>query len=544
MHLNFDPNKCVKCEQCLKICPALKEHDKKYDILFCDNCGKCAEICPKNAIIKVHGIFKIDQEKCDNCGICVNVCPKKAIIKSPIRKCDLCLDLPEPLCIKSCTYGAISLGLNKEEKNFFDEVIGWEKRELLGEDIYKLELEEINFFEAKLISSVLKKFREKEFGEEEISRLIEEYCVLEKMIISEEKKRKIYRILKSEIFGLSVLDNFLKDLKIEEIAILGENEPVFVFLKGEGWKKTEVVFKTEEKLLNIANRIAKKLNRRLTLQTPCVSGFLPFARVQIVAKPVCEKISICIRKFNEKPFTPADLIKNGTISAEALAFLKMGMENDLNLMVCGNTGSGKTSFLNMLFTFVPKDERILIIEETPEIVVPHENLVRLVVQENVNMKMNELIDASLRMRPDRVIVGEIRNFEECRSFINTLLAGQGKSSYATFHAQNAFEALTRMKSFGIPLTDLVALDAIVTLKRWTKDGKIVRRVVEIASVKKDYEKIGLAQIFIYDPKKDKLVFKEKKCSAVSKILFQNCMDLEDLEKKIGAEARELEKMAF
>jgi len=211
-----------------------------------------------------------------------------------------------------------------------------------------------------------------------------------------------------------------------------------------------------------------------------------------------------IRKFRAKPFTPQDLVRQGTVSAEALAFLWMLMETDFSLLIGGNTGSGKTSTLNALFEFVPKDERIIVVEETPEINLPHRHLVKLNVVDNLGIGMKELIVDTLRMRPDRIVVGEIRNPEEVSAFVDTLLAGQGKGSYATFHAQSGSEALTRLKKLGVLEMDLASIDLILVQKRWNSIDLAsnarteVRRVIELSEVVMQQGRAGLNTLFEFD----------------------------------------------
>jgi Flp pilus assembly CpaF family ATPase len=117
------------------------------------------------------------------------------------------------------------------------------------------------------------------------------------------------------------------------------------------------------------------------------------------------------------------------LDSQSLAFLWLALQSDCTLLICGNTGSGKTSTLNALFCFVPANERIVVVEETPEIRLPHEHQIRLASSLELGIDMHSLIVDSLRMRPDRIIVGEMRTASETKAFVDTLLAGQGKGSY-------------------------------------------------------------------------------------------------------------------
>jgi len=164
------------------------------------------------------------------------------------------------------------------------------------------------------------------------------------------------------------------------------------------------------------------------------------------------------------------------------------MQCDCSILIGGNTASGKTTTLNAFFSFIPGNERVVITEETPEINIPHGHQLRLVANREMGITLKDLVYDTLRMRPDRMIVGEVRNREETEALFDVLLAGQARGSYATFHAQSVDEALSRLRSFGIREDDLSSIDCIVVQRRMlTYDPKKrrnteVRRVVEMAEV--------------------------------------------------------------
>jgi Flp pilus assembly CpaF family ATPase len=135
------------------------------------------------------------------------------------------------------------------------------------------------------------------------------------------------------------------------------------------------------------------------------------------------------------------------------------------VIVAGNTASGKTTTLNALFSFIPLSDRIVIIEETPEINIPHPHKVKLVSNQELKINMKNLVEDSLRMRPDRVIVGEIRTPEETAAFIETILSGQARGSYATFHAQSSEELIKRMVNLGISKIDTTSIDFVIIQRR-------------------------------------------------------------------------------
>jgi Flp pilus assembly CpaF family ATPase len=220
----------------------------------------------------------------------------------------------------------------------------------------------------------------------------------------------------------------------------------------------------------------------------------------------------------------------------------MAMQTDCSMLIAGNTGSGKTSTLNALFCFIPKDERIIAVEETPEIRLLHKHFVKLNVVDNLKIGMQQLIIDSLRMRPDRIIVGEIRNSEETLAFIDTLLAGQGKGSYATFHAQSSEETLLRLKSIGVNQLDLASIDLIIVQRRWNKIDKEKatateqRRVIEISEVLSDINGAKLNCLYCYNNKNNELETKNQSEKVLEKI--KKCFGVGEKELQ-----KELEKRA-
>ncbi len=153
-----------------------------------------------------------------------------------------------------------------------------------------------------------------------------------------------------------------------------------------------------------------------------------------IISPVTETASLTIRKFSEKPFTIKDLINFKTITKEALVFLSLCFLTDSNIIVAGNTGSGKTTTLNTLISFVPLDERIVVVEEVREINIPYKHKVFTLVNQDLGITLENLVINTLRMRPDRAVIGEVRTREESKYLIESMLCGQAKGTYTTFHS--------------------------------------------------------------------------------------------------------------
>ncbi|MFH1224827.1 MAG: ATPase, T2SS/T4P/T4SS family [Candidatus Diapherotrites archaeon] len=414
-----------------------------------------------------------------------------------------------------------------------------------GERVYCIEgFPNLTRGEALAIRGIMERFRERQeleqhkFNASAIEKALNEYCAKELLELDSDQREYLLSVLHRMVFGFGVLSELLDDDAIEEIAVigLGKEKPVHVYERSFGWLRTNIYFSSETVVRNLVNRMGMQIGRRLAMQTPRMNAVLPDgSRLNACIEPVAfSGPCVTIRKFRKKPFTPAELAANRTISAEALAFLWMAMQTDVSVVICGNTGSGKTTTMNALFSFIPAAERIIVTEETPEISLPHAHVVKLNTAENLGIGMDALITDSLRMRPDRVIVGEVRNGEELGAFVNTILAGQGKGSYATFHAQSAAECIARMRKLGVMEIDLSAIDLIVVQKRWNRvsarGNSEVRKVVEIAEVSGsagngklagesgDTGKAKLNTLFAFDYAKDALVRKNPSEKVMEKML--------------------------
>lgn len=314
-----------------------------------------------------------------------------------------------------------------------------------------------------------------------------------KIILDNDQKEYILQLIDFEINGFGPLTTLLRDKdKLEEIAVigLGKEFPVYAYLSGFGWTKTNFYFTDEEYVKELINKMSRQIGRQISINNPVLNASLPDgSRLNAIIPPISNKYPlITLRRFKYNPLTPLNLVDYHSLSMEIAAFLWLAMQTDSNILIAGNTGSGKTTLLNALFSFVPKSERIILCEETPEVNIPHEHQLRLKVDEKRNIGMNDLILSTLRMRPDRLIIGEIRSKEEVHSFIDTMLAGQGKGSCATFHGLSVADTIERLTKLGLLEQDLNALDLIIVQRRWNtidlkkKEKEEIRKIVEIAEI--------------------------------------------------------------
>ena len=309
---------------------------------------------------------------------------------------------------------------------------------------------------------------------------------------------------------LDAIEPFINDREITEIMVNGPDK-IFVEKNGEV-QKTEARFESRERLEDIIQVIVGKVNRSVNEAEPIVDARLEDgSRVNVVLPPVAINGPIVtIRKFPDKPMTIQDLIRYGSITEEAAEFLNKLVKSKYNIFICGGTGSGKTSFLNALSGLIPPDERIVTIEDSAELQLSSiENLVRLETR-NANtegrgeIKMKSLIKTALRMRPERIIVGEVRG-EEALDMLQAMNTGHD-GSMSTGHANSTEDMLSRLETMVLMAAPLPldairkqiasALDIIIFLSRL---GDHSRRTMEISEVL-DYRNgvIELSPIFLFE----------------------------------------------
>lgn len=318
------------------------------------------------------------------------------------------------------------------------------------------------------------------------------YCKNKKFSVSE--RDAIVRKVFCSVRGLGVLDELLADDDISEIMVNSYDE---LFIEKHGRvEKSEVSFDNEKELMDVIQRIVGRSGREVNTANPIVDTRLPGGeRINVVLPPISIRGPVMtVRKFPKKRITIEELIDNGTLTDEAARFLKRTVEEKCNIFISGGTSSGKTTFLNVLSDFIPENERIITIEDSAELQLRGiKNLIRMEVRNanttgNGEVGMKELIRTSLRMRPDRIIVGEVRG-EEALDMLNAMNTGHD-GSLSTGHANSSYDMLYRLESMilqsgiSFPLRAVrqhifSAIDIIVHLAR-TADGK--RRVVEISEI--------------------------------------------------------------
>ncbi len=298
--------------------------------------------------------------------------------------------------------------------------------------------------------------------------------------------------------GFGPLDAILKDESITEIMV---NGPKHIFVEQKGSiTMLERTFEDEEQLVQVIRRIVRLAGREVNQSTPIVDTRLPDgSRVNVVLQPIALNGPILtIRKFSREPMTIERLIQYKSITPEIAAFLERLVKARYNIFISGGTGSGKTTFLNALSNYIPKDERVITIEDSAELTIEGvENLVTLETRnatasaENAAITIRDLIKSSLRMRPDRIIVGEVRG-GEALDMLQAMNTGHD-GSLSTGHANSAEDMLSRLETMvlqgaeGLPLAAIrqqigSALDIIVHLGRMRDHSRKTLMITEVLGV--------------------------------------------------------------
>lgn len=315
-----------------------------------------------------------------------------------------------------------------------------------------------------------------------------------------------YVIQKS--LGLGNLEIMMDDDLLEEIVVNSASAPVWVYHKKHGWLKTNIVVPEEDRTRHYATMIGRKVGRQISVLEPLLDAHLNEGdRVNATLFPISTQgNTITFRKFSRSPFTITHFLRSNTMSYEAASLIWLSMQYELSAIIAGGTASGKTSALNVLATFFPPNQRIISIEDTREIRLPKflhwvPMSTRLPNAEGKGeISMGDLLVNSLRMRPDRILVGEVRRKKEAETLFEAIHTGH--SVYATFHANSSDETVQRLTNppIDVPKSMLPAISLIIMQFRNRRTGK--RRTFQIAEILPDASANILMQ---YNPKTDSLI---------------------------------------
>jgi len=325
--------------------------------------------------------------------------------------------------------------------------------------------------------------------------------------LGEKTKDFLTTYLMHKSLGLGKIELLLDDKNLEEIVANNSSEPLWVYHHRYGWLKTNVSLENEDQIKHYAALIGRKVGRNITVLTPLLDAHLETGeRINATLSPVSTKgNTLTLRKFNAKPITITNMLQEKTISLPAASLIWAGMEYELSALVAGGTATGKTVLLGALCSFFPPNQRIISVEDTRELVLPkYLHWVPMVTREpNVEgrgeITMLDLIVNSLRMRPDRIVVGEIRRQREAETLFEAMHTGH--SVYSTLHANDTEETLNRLLNppINIPKSSLPAISMLIIMYRNRRTG--IRRIFQISEIKKDSSAKVLMQ---YDLRQDKI----------------------------------------
>ncbi len=339
-------------------------------------------------------------------------------------------------------------------------------------------------------------------------------CAEEKgWVLRPRQTHVLQALLTQHTQGMGPLSPLLAREEVEELSItgIGKSHPVRVYDSTHAWRDTPLYFDDPTSLISLINRAARESGSRLSGENPILNArILHGMRIHAAISPVSQSpIEVSIRRFTQRPTHPTQLLPSRVWNPTIIAYLETALACDCNLMIAGNTGSGKTTTLNALAHLFPSDERIVTIEETPELSLLHPHRVSLTPKNGTPFDLSRLIRETLRMRPDRVIVGEVRFPDEAHALMESILAGQGKGTYSTFHGHSSRETLARLRQYGLIDQDLGWIDILVIQRRWTRNETAsstptsVRKIIEVVELEYDSkEGLTMHPVFTYNPLTD------------------------------------------
>jgi pilus assembly protein CpaF len=355
-----------------------------------------------------------------------------------------------------------------------------------------------------------------------VYRAVTEELTLEGTPLTREERRELVRQLTDDILGYGPLEPLLRDDSVTEVMVNGHDR-VFVERSGK-LERTHVRFVDEAHLMRIIDKIVSQVGRRVDEASPMVDARLPDgSRVNAIIPPLAlSGATLTIRKFSRDPYTINDLITFGSVSAKAAQFLSACVKGKLNMLISGGTGTGKTTLLNALSSFVPNDERIVTIEDAAELQLQQDHVITLEsrpanIEGQGEIKIRELVRNSLRMRPDRIIVGEVRGAETL-DMLQAMNTGH-EGSLTTIHANSPRDALSRLETLvmvgGVELPHRAireqiasAFDLLVQITRLVDGSRRVTAISEVLGMESDV--VTLQDIFVAAPPEEEDISQARK----------------------------------
>ena len=382
-----------------------------------------------------------------------------------------------------------------------------------------------------------------DFLEVHVNKLIEDYG----FHLSGQAYIKLMYFIFRDFIGLNEIEPLLKDPYIEDIGADGVNVPLYIVHQKFGSIKTNIIFNDEKYLREFVTKLAERCDRYISYAEPLLDGSLPDGtRVQasLSSDVTTRGPTFSIRKFREMPFSPVDMLRLNTTSSEMLAYLWFTIEHGANILIAGGVATGKTTFLNCISLFISPDAKIVSIEDTRELTLPHENWIPGVARTGFvgtgtgEVSMFELLKESFRQNPDYLIVGEIRGKE---AYVMFQSMASGHPSISTIHAGSVDDVIKRLQTKPINLSPglLEALDIVIVMIHARERGKSSRRVkeiVEIESIDTESGRARISKAFVWLPSVDSFEYRGNS-SVLNKISVEKGLPMNTIIKEISRRRR-------
>ncbi len=344
-----------------------------------------------------------------------------------------------------------------------------------------------------------------------VYRAVTEELTLDRTPLTREERRELVRQLTDDILGYGPLEPLLRDDSVTEIMV-NAFDKIYIERSGR-LERTDIRFVDDAHVMRIIDKIVSQIGRRVDEASPMVDARLPDgSRVNAIIPPLAlNGPTVTIRKFSRDPYTINDLITFGTLTARSAQFLAACVKGKLNILVSGGTGTGKTTTLNAMSAFIPTDERIVTIEDAAELQLQQDHVITLEsrpanIEGQGEIKIRELVRNALRMRPDRIIVGEVRGAETL-DMLQAMNTGH-EGSLTTIHANSPRDALARLEtlvmSAGVELPHRAireqiasAFDLLVQIQRLVDGSRRITHISEVPGMESDV--VTLQDIFVAEP---------------------------------------------
>ena len=441
----------------------------------------------------------------------------------------------------------------KGEKVFAWAHIKWDEE--LGELVYNVIEPELDQHTEKVIgriSQIMERSFDVQFTdlegneaekylEEKVDKIVDKYEIQ----LSPKQREVVRYYTKRDFAGLGKLQPLMNDTEVEDISCDGRGIPVYAYHRNPkfGSIKTNIVWENKEQLDKFVMKLAQRCGKSISVSSPLLDGSLPDgSRVQAtLATDIARKGSnFTIRRFSEDPLTPIHMMDYETENAQMLSYLWKLVEHEKSVLVCGTTGAGKTSQLNSLSLFIKPEKKIVSIEDTPELRLPHDHWVPEVARSGFGssagdggeVSMDDLLKESLRQRPEYIVVGEVRGEE---AYILFQQMATGHTGMSTIHADSLNMLMNRLTTDPISLSPSLVetLDCVMLIKRIRRGDKYIRRITGLHEIRGYDKRTGIEenQVFAWDSKNDEYYVKNNSL-LLKDIADQSGMDYDMVKQEI------------